>query len=73
MKQGMTLDEANVAWARNADVICPGCESHIDNIKGEFGDGVVLLGAVWHECCAEACKRTEYCASTVEQDYDPQV
>ena len=52
MKEGLTYNQANEAWKKNADVICPGCETHIHE-----EDAIVYFGEIWHYVCKKADQR----------------
>ena len=61
---GKTRDEAMVAWEANQDVICPWCESHVED------DYYVVNGddEVFHPVCLRDMNRENRLIGEFERD-----
>ena len=53
---GLDRQEAALAWNTSADVVCPGCEFHID----ETDNWTEYFGVVWHVQCADEDRRIQH-------------
>jgi hypothetical protein len=62
---GRTLTEAREVWATRADVICPGCEKHVE----EEDSWEEYFDEVWHRECVQGDRRIQYCIAREEADY----
>ena len=67
MITGLTIKQSEAAWDNDLDVLCPGCERHI-----EEDNAIVYHHEIWHPDCAKEDRRINIAAERQEFDYDPQ-